>query len=238
MPEHVDPAAIDGQQRADEPDERALPRAVGTEHAVDLAFADRHAHVVHGQDRLLLAADHESLRGVVDEQRRQLAWRRRSDAPSSLGRQSRGRLWLGGRHRCRLRFGRHDLGHRSRFLLRGIKKPWCRSGPRFVVSASAALPPCVYLDQGTDLPSTSLPIGASRCVMKAPVRCIAVRSLLGSGGWWPDTAGQRRLRRWCRRSLRPPSERCQGNYVVCPTRAASASMVDDRHLRAYRGETE
>jgi hypothetical protein len=47
-----------------------------------------------------------------------------------------------------------------------------------------------YLDQGTDLPSTSLPVGASRCAMKAPVRCIAVRSLLVAGGWL--VAGTRR----------------------------------------------
>jgi hypothetical protein len=69
------------------------------------------------------------------------------------------------------------------FLLRGIKKPWCRSGPRFVVSASAALPPVLHLDQGTDLPSTALPVGALPCVMKALMRrCIAVRSLLAVVG--------------------------------------------------------
>src|SRR5688572_15828292 len=53
--------------------------------------------------------------------------------------------------------------------------------PTALVSASAALRLRVYLDQGTDLPSTALPSGALPCVLKAQMRkLIAVRSLLAS----------------------------------------------------------
>src|SRR5687767_234949 len=72
-----------------------------------------------------------------------------------------------------------------------VRGSWCaRCGhqktvdpirPTALVSASAALRLRVYLDQGTDLPSTALPLGALPCVMKAQMRkLIAVRSLLAS----------------------------------------------------------
>ena len=38
--------------------------------------------------------------------------------------------------------------------------------------ASAVLPPLLYLDQGTDLPSTALPVGALPCVVKAQMRSL------------------------------------------------------------------
>ena len=46
---------VEGQQRADEPDERGLAAAVGAEDAVDLAPLDAQRDVVDGGDGLLLA---------------------------------------------------------------------------------------------------------------------------------------------------------------------------------------
>jgi hypothetical protein len=102
--EHLDPAAVERQQRADEADERALARPVRAEDPVDLAAPDRHAHVVDRDHRLLLAAHHEPLRGVLDEQRRKLAGGRRADVTHRLADRRR--------RRSALRFV-HDLDHRS-----------------------------------------------------------------------------------------------------------------------------
>ena len=57
--EHLDPAPVQRQQRADEADEGGLARSVRAEDPVDLAAANRQRHLVDGDDRLLLATDHE-----------------------------------------------------------------------------------------------------------------------------------------------------------------------------------
>lgn len=55
--------------------------------------------------------------------------------------------------------------------------------PTALVSVRRSFRRGFYLVQGTDLPSSSLPVGASRCAMKAQMRkCIAVSSLLCAGG--------------------------------------------------------
>ena len=49
--EDLDPAAVDGQQRADQPDEGRLAAAVGAQDAEDLAALEAERDVVHGHDR-------------------------------------------------------------------------------------------------------------------------------------------------------------------------------------------
>ena len=120
----------------------------------------------------------------------------------------------------------------------GNKKPWCRSGPRSVVTAGGSSRRCVYLDQGTDLPSTALPVGALPCVLKAQMRsliAVSDRSLLK---WWrPDTAGQRRLRSvvpaestTARRRVSSQLRRlsCSGS-ARCGRRSAIVSRPSRRH---------
>ena len=52
-----------------------------------------------------------------------------------------------------------------------------------MVSASAVLRRCVYLDQGTDLPSTPLPVGASRGACDGADAAVALPSDRSSCGW-------------------------------------------------------
>ena len=156
--------------------------------------------------------------------------------------------------RCRLWFV-HDLDHRRvpfRCCLGGLKWREPRPvapGPRLSccpVGASKNRGPdpahgswclrwrscrrCVYLDQGTDLPSTPLPVGASRGALMAQMRrCIAVRSLL-CAGWLVagHRAGSVGCGRWCRRSLRPPLRRCQaGPTSSCPHGRCRAPIFGD-----------
>jgi hypothetical protein len=51
--EDLDPTFVEGEQPADQPDERGLAAAVGSEQAVDLASLQTDRDVVHGHDRWL-----------------------------------------------------------------------------------------------------------------------------------------------------------------------------------------
>ena len=66
--EDLDPTLVQGQQAADEPDERALAGAVGAEDAPDLSALEPHRHVGDRDDRRLLALHLEPLGGVFHEE--------------------------------------------------------------------------------------------------------------------------------------------------------------------------
>ena len=89
--EDLDASGVERQQRADEPDERRLAAAVGAEDPVHLAALDAQRDVVHGDDGLLLAADHEPLGDVVDEQRRHAPRPALGGGPFAAGRGRTGR---------------------------------------------------------------------------------------------------------------------------------------------------
>ena len=70
MAEDLDPALVEGQKPADEPDERGLAAAVCAKQAVDLASLQPDRDVFNGDDRRLAAIDLETLGGVFNEERR------------------------------------------------------------------------------------------------------------------------------------------------------------------------
>ena len=66
--EDLDPALVEGQEPADEADERRLAGAVGAEDPVDVAALEAHRHVRDRGHRLLLPTDDEPLADVLDEE--------------------------------------------------------------------------------------------------------------------------------------------------------------------------
>ena len=60
MAEDLDPTLVEGQEPADEADERRLARAVGAEDPVDVTALEAQRHVRDRDDRLALAADDEA----------------------------------------------------------------------------------------------------------------------------------------------------------------------------------
>ena len=66
--EDLDPALVEGQQPADEADERRLAGAVGAEDPVDVAALEAQVDVRDGGHGLARAADDERLADALDEQ--------------------------------------------------------------------------------------------------------------------------------------------------------------------------
>jgi hypothetical protein len=62
--------------------------------------------------------------------------------------------------------------------------------------AFGASAPVLYLDQGTDLPSAALPVGALPCVMKAQMRSLIAVVIAPCLVWWiaghPRSVGRSR----------------------------------------------
>src|SRR6185369_2323901 len=90
--EDLDPAAIERQQPADEPDQRRLARAVGAEDPVHVAALEAHRYVRDRVDGLAGPADDERLADALDEER----GRRRHTGSRSDGDRGGSRLQLFG----------------------------------------------------------------------------------------------------------------------------------------------
>ena len=115
--EDLDPTLVEGQQPADEADERRLARAVGAEDPVDVAALEAQVDVHDRRHRLALPADDEGLADAVDEQR----------GNGRVG----GRPLCEGGHRCRLQLfdeGGHVMALRGGWVVRW--RGWTWNEPR------------------------------------------------------------------------------------------------------------